>query len=656
MSTEIEKQPGATDASTTTGLPALDLEVRLAGDEVADLARTILGAARRLDVPLTDELPPMVMPLGDIVDRQLTRAWTIQLRALPGSLQAKLPTLIDLLARVEFTVGEFQNAQRDFMAAALVTEDAEGQALARFHAYRSAVERPHLPDASVELRHALALASRRFTPVPIDRFEPEQIVYADALGITIRCKTRSNIGQGDDVFARTLDANTLARPVAEVFEDQKKLSAVNHRALLPVRGTGHAGDQQQRPFITMAYYEGTQVDQYVQRSGIIAPKDFLPLLLSWVEALETAHKAGVYHRGLRPDYVWIRRKVSGFSGVLTNFGLALTPAFYQRDIDNPAMLAHTTFGRTLANVLDYVPPEVLNQVPGISLEAADVYGLGKVACMALFATPHPSLTHWRVAGEALAGILHDCVAVDPAKRPTVAQLKDQLNALLDPNQAKVKVGSIDPKMAALIASYQPPPGVGMATMPVVPAGMPVRRRLTAREIMWAWRFQMLKWGSATIIVMMFAALLIAIFWNPGAPVISRGRPVDARGVLTILEKPIPNAKITLIPESGEGPRPYAITDSKGEFNFTTTVAGDGAPPGRYRVMVEKEPVVDRTRIMPNVAETDKLYRTYLISPLMTDTEVHDNYSTPDPRRNPLKITIEPTGNPDLRIILNYLGR
>ena len=380
MSIDVEKQPGVADAST--GIPALDLEVRLAGSEVTELAYTIVGAARRLDVPFTGELPPMVMPHGDIVDRQLSRAWTIQLRALPGNVQAKLPMLIDLLARVEFTVGEFQNAQRDFMAAALVTEDTEGQALARFHAYRSAVERPHLPDASVELRHALALASRRFTPVPLDRFEPEQLVYADALGITIRCKTRTNIGQGDDVFARTIEPHTLARPVAEVFEDQKKLAAVNHRALLPVRGTGHAADQQQRPFITMAYYEGTPLDQYVQRSGIISPKDFLPLLMSWVEALEVAHKAGVYHRGLRPDYVWIRRKVSGFSGVLTNFGLVLSPEFHHRQIDNPALLAHTTFGRTLANVLDYIPPEVLHEVPGSSPEATDVYGLGKVACMA----------------------------------------------------------------------------------------------------------------------------------------------------------------------------------------------------------------------------------------------------------------------------------
>jgi serine/threonine protein kinase len=657
MSTDLKNPPGvsaAPEAPPSTGIPAFDLELRLAGADVTELALTILGAARRLDVPLTEELPPMIMPAGDIVDRQLTRAWTIQLRGLPGTVQAKLPTLIDLLARVEFAVGEFQNAQRDFMAAALIFEDAESQALARFHAYRSALERPHLPDASVELRQALALAARRFTPVPLDRFDPEQVVYNDCLGATIRCKTRGNIAQAEELFLRTLNPVYLSRPIGEIFDDQKKLSMVKQKALLPVRGTGHAGDRQ-LPFITTAYYEGTPLDQYVQRSGVIAPKDFVPLLLTWVEALEAAHQAGVYHRCLRPDYVWIRRKVSGFSGVLTNFGLPLAPTVYQHEVDNPASLAYTAFGRTLANALDYVPPEQQNPQSAATPEAADVYGLGKIACLALFGTPHPSLTHWRMAGESLAGILHECVLNDPARRPTVTKLKDRLKDLLDPNQAKIKLGSIDPKMAALIASYQPPPGVGMATMPVVPAGIPVRRRLSGREVLWAWRFQMMKWGSVTVITLMVAAVIIAIFWNPGAPVVSKGHPVTAHGVLTILDKPIANAKITLVPESGEGRRPHAITDSNGQFVFTTFTPGDGAPPGRYRVIVEKEPVMDRARIMPNVPETDKDYRRLLVSPLIMDSEVHQNYSRLNPRDNKLSVTIEPTGSPDIRIVLNWLG-
>ena len=96
MSTDLQNPPGApaaAEAPPSTGIPAFDLELRLAGADVTDLAITILGAARRLDIPLADELPQMIMPAGDIVDRQLTRAWTIQLRGLPGTVQAKLPTL-----------------------------------------------------------------------------------------------------------------------------------------------------------------------------------------------------------------------------------------------------------------------------------------------------------------------------------------------------------------------------------------------------------------------------------------------------------------------------------------------------------------------------------------------------------------------------------
>jgi len=635
-----------------SGLPTLDLEVAVCGLGVADLAQAILDAARRLGVPLTGELPAMVAPLGEVADRQLTRTRTLQLRALPGNVQARLPTLTDLLARVEFMVGEFQNAQRDFMAAAMTLEEPAAQALSRYHAYRSALERPHLLDASVELRHALSQAPGRYTPVSLDRFDPEQVVYSDCLGVTLRCKTRGGIGQADDVFVRTLDPSLLARPVAEVFEDQKKLAGIKQKALLPVRGTGHAGERHQ-PFITTAYYEGTPLDLYVMRSGVIAPKDFIPLFMSWIEALEAAHQAGVFHRGLRADYVWIRRKVSGFSGVITNFGLALSPRFYQHEVDNPAALAHTTFGRTLANALDFAAPEVLTQGSGTP-EAADVYALGKVACMALFSTPHPSLNHWRVAGETLAGILHDCVAADPARRPTVVQLKERVSELLDPELAKAKLGSIDPKMAALIASYQPPPGVGMATVPVVPSGIPVRRRLSAREVLWAWRFQMLKWGSLSVILLMIAALVIAVFWNPGAPAAARTGPVPVRGVLTILDHPIAGAKITLIPENGDGPRPHARTDTNGEFILSTVTPGDGAPPGRYRAIIEKEPVQDTARIMPNVSETDPLFRRQLVSPVIMDTEVHQNYSKLD-RANKLVVVIDPEGNPNLRIVLNYLG-
>ncbi|HQR06174.1 MAG TPA: protein kinase [Gemmatales bacterium] len=658
MSATLDKAPATEQVRPiSTGLPGLDYELALAGGgDLTDLAMSVYQAAERLEVPLQGVLPPLEMPHGDMLDRQLTRSWTNQLRSKTKAIQAKLPTLLDILARLEFSVGEFQNAQRNFMALAHLGDDQQQQALARYHAFRSAIERPNYPDASVELRYASSLSPRRFSPVQLDRFDPEQVVYSDAIGLTVRCTTRNTL-QKEDVFVRSLDTTYLDRSIQEVFEDQKKLAAVNHRAILPVRGTGHVTPEGQRPFIVTLLYEASTVDQYVQRSGVISPRDFLPLFQSLVEGLMAAHNVGVLHRGLRPEYILIRRKVSGYSGVISNFGQPLKRSFYEFPIKNPSYLSATQFGRTLSNALDYVAPEQIGKRPEPVDTATDVYSLAKVACLALFATPHPALNHWRLAGEGLAGILHDCVNDDPAKRPTLAEIKDRIVALQDPQAQKAKLGQIDPKMAALIATYQPPPGVGMTAVPTVPAGMAIRRRLSTREVLWSWRFQMLKWGSGLVLIGMVAAFVAAIFWNPGAPSVNRKGPVPASGVLMLLdEKPIANANLRLIPEGVEmGVRPHAKTDSQGHFTFTTSQEGDGAPAGRYKVVVEKEPMLDRARLLPNIPESDTAnFRNMLESPLLLETDVHRAYSSE--RDTKLRLIIEPNGSTDLKIVLNYLGR
>jgi len=167
---------------------------------------------------------------------------------------------------------------------------------------------------------------------------------------------------------------------------------------------------------------------------------------------------------------------------------------------------------------------------------------------------------------------------------------------------------------------------------------------------------MLKWGSALVLIAMVAAFVAAIFWNPGAPALSRKGPVPASGVLLLLDKPIANAKLRLIPEGFEvGVRPHATTDSEGHFTFTTSMEGDGAPAGRYKVVVEKEPTLDRARLLPNIPESDTAnFRNMLESPLLLDTDVHRAYS--NERETKLRVVVEPNGSTDLKIILNYLGR
>ena len=167
---------------------------------------------------------------------------------------------------------------------------------------------------------------------------------------------------------------------------------------------------------------------------------------------------------------------------------------------------------------------------------------------------------------------------------------------------------------------------------------------------------MLKWGSVAVLLLMVAAFVVAVFWNPGGKSVVRSGPVQASGVLLLLDKPVANATLRLIPEAYEaGVRPHAKTDSEGHFTFTTSLEGDGAPPGKYKVIVEKEPTLDRARLLPNIPESDREnFRNMLESPLLLETDVHRAYSSEKDTK--LRLVIDQNGNSDLKIVLNYLGR
>lgn len=60
---------------------------------------------------------------------------------------------------------------------------------------------------------------------------------------------------------------------------------------------------------------------------------------------------------------------------------------------------------------------------------------------------------------------------------------------------------------------------------------------------------------------------------------------DAHGVVTFNGSPLSNAVVTLSPVAPEGKGASGRTDEEGKFTLTTFNPGDGARPGRYRVMI-----------------------------------------------------------------------
>lgn len=642
----------------STGFPLLDAELQSVPPAVQQLGKSIINLADRYDIALDGNLPLLKQAYGDATDRHLVRTWSADFRAFgrQSNLQfPRLPELLNALARVEFHLGEFQSAQKDFQALSSIAPTIESQAQARYNAFRACLERPNYVDAIVELRQAVVLEPMKYTPVHLDRFDPERIMGADSTGLALKCFRRDSLTKGEPILVRTLYPDTIDRDITELFNDYKTLSKVRNRSLLPILGTGYALSNNERPFFTSPFFEASPLDVYVQRSGVLTPKDAVALLVQFVDALMAMHEAGVYHRALRPEHILVRRKVSGFSGVLINPGINLSKELMQTPVDNPAMLTRTLFGRSLANILDYASPEQLGKFDAPVGPATDVFSFAKCACLMIFGTPHPALQHWKQAGENLADLLHRSLAQNPADRPTLSEIKEKFDTMIATSGQKPQ--KIDPTRAALIASYQAPPqGVGAVTVPLVPAGMAIRRRLSTSEIAWKWRFTILKWTGLVGLVLIFGIMLGILFWPSGGKATgdrASNVPVPARGKIQIQDKPLANAKITFRPEAQNMPSAFATSDENGNFVLTTRITNDGAVPGRYVVLVTKESDPNHRKVVPPLPLEDPRFKALYDMSANMDSEVNPIYGIL--QRSELRETIAPNGSTELLIVLNYTG-
>jgi len=76
--------------------------------------------------------------------------------------------------------------------------------------------------------------------------------------------------------------------------------------------------------------------------------------------------------------------------------------------------------------------------------------------------------------------------------------------------------------------------------------------------------------------------------------------VRVRGTVTYLGKPAEGVSVGFIPENG---RPASgLTDSSGKFALSTFRTGDGAVPGKHKVLITEGTAGDGTPPMPGMPE------------------------------------------------------
>jgi serine/threonine-protein kinase PknK len=181
-----------------------------------------------------------------------------------------------------------------------------------------------------------------------------------------------------------------------------RVSSHPHIATVYDAGLGPSG----RPYIAMELCEGGSVaDRLRSGPGPLDVPTALRIGIAVAGALESAHRAGIVHRDMKPGNVLL----TGYGQpALTDFGLSVVSEHHEVTAGADALSPY------------YAPPEVLARARPTPV--SDVYALASTVYTMLAGRP----PHQLGPGEALASLLARIVQVDvpPVGRPDVPRSLD----------------------------------------------------------------------------------------------------------------------------------------------------------------------------------------------------------------------------------------
>ncbi|HSR96773.1 MAG TPA: protein kinase [Kofleriaceae bacterium] len=227
--------------------------------------------------------------------------------------------------------------------------------------------------------------------------------------------------------------------VDRFFNEARAAAAVKHSGIVQIFDFGFATDG--RAYLVMELLEGWSLATLLREAGALPVVDALRVIRQVAWSIASVHAAGVIHRDLKPDNIFLIRDPDAIGGVrvkILDFGIAkLGDAF-----EPSRTQAGGVFGTPL-----YMAPE---QFAGNVDERSDVYAVGCVMFETLVgkppfggetivelgfahtfsAPPVPSILRPSISPDIDATVL-GCLAKDPAQRfPSMAALADTIDAHL----------------------------------------------------------------------------------------------------------------------------------------------------------------------------------------------------------------------------------
>ena len=247
----------------------------------------------------------------------------------------------------------------------------------------------------------------------------------------------------------TAGADVDTEHITHWLQEARSVSRLTHPNIVPVF---EADVQDGRPYLVFEFVPGRTLAEHLRARGGLPPPEALALMLGVLDALQTAHAAGVVHRDLKPSNILID---GGGRARVMDFGIAAR-LNDRRGPAGPGLVVGTP---------NYMSPEATrgaSPTPAMDVFAAGLVLVEMLAGQPLVRERDPYAAMRRIAEQDLAlpadlpstvddplrAVLRRAIARDPAQRyADAAAFADALRQWMTPRsgegEAAANSGTLD---------------------------------------------------------------------------------------------------------------------------------------------------------------------------------------------------------------------